>query len=42
VASEEKTHYDEFQTMLLKIDKEQARELDKGKREVKKLTGKKS
>jgi rubrerythrin len=40
VASEEKTHFGEFQTKLLKTDKEQARELDKGKQEVKKLTGK--
>ena len=40
VAGEEKTHMGEFQAMLLKIDKEQARELDKGKEEVKQVTGK--
>jgi rubrerythrin len=37
VATEEKTHVGEFQTMLLKIDKEQTKELDKGKQEVKEL-----
>jgi len=40
VAGEEKTHMGEFQAMLLKIDKEQAKELDKGKEEVKQVTGK--
>jgi rubrerythrin len=40
VAGEEKTHMGEFQAMLLKIDKEQTRELDKGKEEVKQVTGK--
>jgi rubrerythrin len=40
VAGEEKTHFGEFQAMLLRIDEEQARELNKGKQEVKKLTGK--
>jgi rubrerythrin len=40
VANEEKTHFGEFQTMLLKIDKEQAKELEKGKEEVKQLTEK--
>jgi len=37
VANEEKTHVGEFQTMLLKIDNEQVRELEKGKKEVEKL-----
>jgi len=40
VAGEEKTHVGEFQAMLLKIDKEQVKELDKGKKEVKEITGK--
>jgi rubrerythrin len=40
VAGEEKTHYGEFQTMLLNKDKEQVKELDKGKQEVKELTEK--
>jgi rubrerythrin len=40
VASEEKTHFGEFQAMLLRKDEEQVRELDKGKQEVKELTGK--
>jgi rubrerythrin len=40
VAGEEKTHLGEFQTMLLKLDQEQVKELEKGKEEVKKLTGK--
>ena len=34
IAKEEKTHMGEFQTMLLKFDKEQIRELEAGKREV--------
>lgn len=37
VASEEKTHMGEFQAMLLKIDKEQVKELDKGKKKLNKL-----
>ncbi|KAA0004773.1 MAG: rubrerythrin [Thermoplasmata archaeon] len=37
VANEEKTHVGEFQTMLLKIDNEQVRELEKGKKEVEEL-----
>jgi rubrerythrin len=40
VAGEEKIHMGEFQAMLLKIDKEQAKKLDKGKEEVKQVTGK--
>ena len=39
VAKEEKTHVGEFQTLLLQLDKEQGRELEEGKKEVKELTG---
>ena len=38
IAKEEKTHMGEFQTMLLKLDKEQVQELEKGKKEVEELT----
>lgn len=38
IAKEEKTHIGEFQTMLLKLDKEQVEELEKGKKEVEELT----
>lgn len=41
VAQEEKTHVGEFQTMLLRMDEEQVQELEKGKKEVEELTGKK-
>ncbi len=41
VAQEEKTHVGEFQTMLLRLDDEQVVELQKGKKEVEELTGKK-
>lgn len=41
IAKEEKTHVGEFQTMLLRIDEEQVRELEHGKEEVEELTGKK-
>lgn len=41
VAGEEKTHVGEFQTMLLRMDEEQVKELEKGKEEVEELTGKK-
>ena len=37
IAKEEKTHVGEFQTLLLKEDKEQEEELDKGKAEVDEL-----
>ena len=37
-AKEEKTHMGEFQALLLEIDKEQERELEKGKKEVAELT----
>ena len=36
VAREEKTHFGELQTMLLRLDNEQVKELDKAKEEVKK------
>lgn len=41
IAKEEKTHIGEFQTMLLRIDEEQVKELAHGKEEVEELTGKK-
>jgi rubrerythrin len=34
IAKEEKTHVGEFQYLLLQIDKEQEKELEKGKEEV--------
>jgi len=37
IAKEEKTHMGEFQALLLKQDKEQLEELEKGKEEVKEL-----
>ncbi len=37
IAKEEKTHVGEFQTLLLKLDPEQARELKEGEKEVKGL-----
>ncbi len=37
IAKEEKTHVGEFQALLLEIDKEQVRELRKGKKEVEEL-----
>lgn len=36
IAKEEKTHLGEFQALLLKIDKEQVKELEAGKKEVEK------
>jgi len=39
IAKEEKTHLGEFQHLLLNRDKEQAKELEKGKAEVKKEVG---
>jgi len=38
IAKEEKTHVGEFQALLLKEDKEQARESEEGKKEVEELT----
>ena len=40
IAKEEKTHMGEFQALLLKEDKEQGKELEKGKKEVEELTEK--
>jgi rubrerythrin len=40
IAREEKTHVGEFQTMLLRIDKEQEMELEEGKKEIEELVGK--
>lgn len=39
VAKEEKTHVGEFQALLLERDKEQVKELEKGKKEIKKELG---
>lgn len=38
IAKEEKTHIGEFETLLLKEDKEQVEESEKGKKEVEELT----
>jgi len=38
IAKEEKTHVGEFQTLLLRLDKEQVKELEKGGKEVEELT----
>ena len=38
IAKEEKTHVGEFQALLLKIDKEQVRELEAGAKEVEEKT----
>lgn len=40
VAQEEKTHMGEFQTLLLREDKEQEKELEEGREEVEELIGK--
>ena len=37
VAREEKTHVGEFQSLLMELDKEQAEEMEKGKKEVDEL-----
>ena len=39
IAKEEKTHVGEFQTLLLNRDKEQVKELEEGKEEVKEEVG---
>jgi rubrerythrin len=39
IAKEEKIHVGEFQTLLLKNDKEQEKELEEGKKEVNELNG---
>ena len=38
IAKEEKTHVGEFQALLLKMDQEQVKELEEGKKEVDELT----
>jgi rubrerythrin len=38
IAKEEKTHVGEFQALLLEIDKEQVRELENGKKEIRELS----
>ena len=38
IAKEEKTHVGEFQAMLLKLDAEQVKELEEGKKEVEELS----
>jgi len=37
VAKEEKTHVGEFQALLLKLDEEQVKELEEGRKEVEEL-----
>lgn len=39
IAKEEKTHVGEFQALLLMEDKEQEKELEEGKKEVKEIVG---
>lgn len=39
IAREEKEHVGEFQTLLLRFDKEQVKELAEGKKEVEELVG---
>jgi rubrerythrin len=39
IAKEEKTHVGEFQTLLLRVDEEQAEELEHGKEEVEEELG---
>ena len=38
IAKEEKTHIGEFEAVLFKIDQEQTKESEKGKKEVEELT----
>jgi len=40
IAKEEKTHMGEFQAMLLRLDAQQAGELEAGRKEVEELVGK--
>ena len=40
IAKEEKTHVGELETLLLRFDPEQVKELKQGKKEVEELTGK--
>lgn len=37
IAKEEKTHMGEFETLLLQLDKEQVKEIENAKKEVKEL-----
>ena len=37
IAREEKTHISEFETMLLRLDKEQVKENEEGKKEIEEL-----
>jgi len=39
VAKEEKEHVGEFQTLLLRMDKEQVEEMEEGRKEVEEMTG---
>lgn len=39
IAREEKTHISEFETLLLKIDQEQVKAAEEGRKEVEELTG---
>lgn len=39
VAKEEKTHVGEFLEMLLRVDKEQVEELERGREEIKEILG---
>ena len=39
IAKEEKTHVGELETLLLRLDREQAKELKQRKKEVRELTG---
>jgi len=39
IAKEEKTHVGEFQTLLLELDRQQAEELEEGKKEVEEELG---
>jgi rubrerythrin len=40
IAREEKTHVGEFETLLLRLDAEQVKEMEHAKKEIKELTGK--
>jgi len=39
IAREEKAHFGEFEALLMKLDEEQVKETEKGKKEVRELTG---
>lgn len=39
IAREEKTHFGEFEALLMKLDAEQVQETEAGKKEVEELTG---